>query len=380
MMHFRLVLSLILLTLISGCGITLPSTQSKPELKKVEKKPAKTTRVIVESLSSTSSLSGTSIKPEKAQPLNVLAIIPLTGRYQSAGENIQKGLIQSYYEFLQKHSLLFLDSNTLTQDALNTFIEQNAINAVVGPLTKSNIQALKIPDKIIQLSLNNHPSNPSLSLSINNDFKHLTERAQLYHSSALILHEQTADAQTHSSTAREILNQAKIQTVDSGFLPIEPDRQPQYLEHFLRIQQSRERIENLQRFIRVRTESQEQMRTDASVIFINIPSRAAQQLQPFKKYVHNNELSLYSTSSILDKNAENNKDLNGVFVAASAAQVNKENALKALGFDAWSLITQMPNGSFSQQGKIGDYTYNHPILEQSLRTYRFKNGKLVWQK
>lgn len=102
-------------------------------------------------------------QPEEYKPVhNIAVILPLSGNQAVAGEAAQQGVLAAYQN-AQEKTLHFIDANRLDWDGLQDIIEQEAIDYVIGPLLKPNVEAFIQQGLAVPALLLNLPENGFLA-------------------------------------------------------------------------------------------------------------------------------------------------------------------------------------------------------------------------
>jgi outer membrane PBP1 activator LpoA protein len=346
---------------------------------------------------------------------NIAVILPLSGKQASAGIAAQQGILAAY-QSQNSAKLHFIDSQSIEMASLETFIIEQNIEQIIGPLLKSKVDEY--------LSLTNLTT-PTLLLNIP------TQHELLPHQVAFSMRPEDEAIQaasilsqknyqypmlfSHSDTISQRIANAFIQqwTLLTGNVPeqliFEQDNKVQkQLKASLSITESQQRINELKSYLRQSIKTERRNRRDIDMIYIVGNPRQTRLLKPYidvniSPFAELIPVFASSRSHSLTTDDSSLRDLEGLIFTQmpwllSSNQQNKELAtltrnlwpqrsdtlqrIFAMGFDALQLtnkLPQMQNMShirhFGQTGVLKLDTNN--VLTRSLLWGKYRRHKVT---
>ena len=300
-----------------------------------------------------------------APPKHIVLLLPLQGNLSTSGQAVRDGFLSVYYSSRatnQAQTISFLDTTNQNITALYQHaLTQNA-DAIVGPLTKEDVQQLvnagKFPVPTIALNYTDSwfRSLPThfyeFGLSPLDEAKQLAEKAKASgHKRALLIAPNNEWGQRVAKTV--IANWSSLGGTISDTLYFNDQTDlSQSIASLLHVDPQTDadkmKKENNKNLL------EQQRRQDFDVIFSLAPPENARQILPLLKYYYTGNIPVFSTSIIYSGVPAPQKDfdLNGVIFcdtpwilqmannAASAKDI-RFNRLYAVGRDAYLLSNQM---------------------------------------
>ncbi len=308
-------------------------------------------------------------------PSRVAVLLPAEGSLAAAGKAIRDGIISAYMERPGDSSLRFYSSGENTESALAAYQQamRDGATQIVGPLRIESAQALAALDHhAVPLLLLNDPGtgleqNPqtnvkvsSLSLSQTEEAAAIAERvlAQGQDRAIIIVPEnswgQRIEAAFGSAFVR---NQGRI-SASAYFNPATSDHSA-VLTDLLKIDESQQRMQDLQSRLGIPLEFEPVRREDFDFIFLAANSAQGRELKPLLKFHNTGDVPVYAMSRVYSGIAESDsdRDLDGVVFPVTPWQLQTTGDalpaleslrngsfgnLFALGRDAWHLLPWLP--------------------------------------
>ncbi|PKF63419.1 LppC family lipoprotein [Psychromonas sp. psych-6C06] len=378
------------------------------------------------------------------QPDNIAILLPLSGRFERQGKAIQLGLLNAYYHqqksITDEQSIVpklhFFDTQTVDNNTLVENFKTANIDFVVGPLMKSEIEALlPLIETMPVLALNSiareaKPSNTA-TITENNDVieqpsaphvidwhyafplspeDEAQQAAQMIHANA---HKNPLVIAPNSNYGKRVANAFKAQwavltpesdvQVESHYFGSKA-KLARFIDDVLHTDKSKQRINQMKAITGVPLETEVRSRRDVDAIYIVSKRDELILLKPFidvsvSPFAQKIPLYASSRSHSADRNNMQNKELSNLvfsdnpFLLDPESELSKEveNAWKrqsfstlrlfALGFDSYQLIEQLVylqnNQDAIYKGLIGDISLSSDnSIEAKLSWAKYQNGVL----
>ncbi|WP_317930930.1 penicillin-binding protein activator [Halioxenophilus sp. WMMB6] len=309
----------------------------------------------------------------KQQPKQVALLLPLTGKYATAGEAVRDAFMAAYYSALKAgHTSPQIQVYNTDQADINALYDQavaEGAETIIGPLQKAPLEelnlrpALPVPTLALNYLVSESLYTENLyqfGLATEDEARQIAERAwRDGHRRAMIL-----------SSNRDWGQRAARAFTDAwqalgGELAVNTEFAQQSLfseaiERSLLVDRSKQRARDIERLTGTNMETEPRSRSDIDMIFMVANPEDARQLKPTLAFHYAGSIPVYATSQVFDPTATttNNNDLNGIrfttlpwFFGFSAterdaldanlpAQKNLQN-LHALGVDAYRLYPRL---------------------------------------
>ncbi len=230
----------------------------------------------------------TQIAQTKVNYQNIAVIVPLSGKHQAAGEAAQQGILAGYSANSQVQ-LHFIDSTTLDFTLLAQQLAEREIDYVIGPLLKPNVDAyiaqddLLLPTLLLNVPVQQQAKTQQIVFSMDakeeaiqaattlsrKNFKHpivLSQHDKISQHIALTFVKQW---QKVTGNAPEII-----------FFDNRKDMQQQ-LKTTLGIEQSQQRIDEIDRRIRQKLKTEARNRRDIDMIYLVSTPNETRLLKPY---------------------------------------------------------------------------------------------------
>jgi outer membrane PBP1 activator LpoA protein len=319
----------------------------------------------------------------------VAVLIPLSGRLRSAGDSIRDGIITAHLAHKENKNteLQFFDTNKnndisqLYQQAIT-----EGATAVIGPLTKTNLEQLEqyaninVPTLALNVTENTLINNnlSKLGLSANDDALLASKQARSAGlNRALVIQSsknwsvRAANSFVDNWEQHEASVAIRTTFTDNATMS-------NTIKNALNLQHSKERTKYLQDVLGEVVESDPYRRKDIDMVFIATNSQEARSLKPILAFHFAGDLPVYATSQI--NNGSNSQsedmDLNGIYFGETPWAIAGDNTkfsyqinnhisrggsysknLYALGIDAYYVSQRMSllsaNSSYQLQGFTG---------------------------
>ncbi|MFT6311144.1 MAG: outer membrane PBP1 activator LpoA protein [Porticoccus sp.] len=344
-------------------------------------------------------------------PEKIAILIPLSGRLRSAGDSIRDGIIAAHLadEENQHTELQFFDTNR-NKDIGQLYLQAVAsgANAVIGPLTKSNLEQLEqntnIDVQTLALNFSNNILNNSnlskLGLSANDDALLASNQAlNNGFSRALVIQSskdwsiRAADSFVGNWQQYEASVAIRTMFTDSATMSTT-------IKDALNLQRSEQRTKHLQDVLGEFVESDPYRRKDIDMVFIATNSQEARSLKPILAFHFAGDLPVYATNQINNGSNTQSKDmdLSGIYFAETPWAVAGDNTrfsrqinnhiqrggsysknLYALGIDAYYISQRMTllsaNNNYKLQGFTGALSrLSNGNIEREPSWASFSNG------
>lgn len=350
-----------------------------------------------------------SLQPMIGQPSSIALLLPTTGRFAQAAEAIRKGFMAAY-DIAESHhqpSFRFYDSSTYSPTDLYHQAVSEGAELIIGPLSKTNIQALvdntELTTPVLAL---NHISGLvknnlfQFGLSPIDETKQVADNALFKdRSKALLITPETSQG---NRTANSLTNY--WQSAGGRILEAQTykTRGPDYslpIKKLLNLNESKSRYNRLKRVLSSGIQYTPRVRQDVDAIFLSASPRTARSIYPQLRFYGAVRIPVYAASKIYTglPHPSADRDLNkitfcdipwlfskiysGNLSLESLRSVwqplpNKYLRLIALGIDSFQLINHLGdinNTPFS--GATGTLSLdNQNRVTRQLVCAKFSNG------
>lgn len=337
-----------------------------------------------------SNLAGFSDHTISAQTIGVL--LPFSGKLQKPANAIKEGLLMAHFRSQvpgkKTPNLLFLDSNKInTPIQLATIIEQQQIDLIIGPLSKSYVTNLSndshIKTPILALNYSDDTSRNGLyqlGLSADDEARQIANRAwnDGIKKAAILTPSSNWGAKVANSFSDEFAQLGGETVSQTAFG--ETSEFSDDVSTFLGTDKSKKRFKKLRETVYIRKINfEEHRRQDIDAIVLTALPNDARQLSPILAFNFAGDLPIYATSHVYSGTPDpiQDQDLNNIrFVGTPwslappsqdkvlmSQQKNDTNSrfgrLYALGLDAYLIypylqqLSSLPGAEISgQTGKI----------------------------
>lgn len=342
---------------------------------------------------------------QSERPRHIALLLPLTGKFATAGRAVQDGFMASYYNSLNQGWLVpRISSYDTESDDIEFVYEQavqNGADIIIGPLRKEHVSALMaMPNTvpIIALNyLNNHMPGINgfyqFGLAFEDEAAQIARIARIEnHKNALVIRVNGDWAARASQAFADQWQQLDGVVLREAVLNSPEEYSAQISQEML-IPQSISRHKRLQNLTGLHLEFTPRRRNDIDMILVLANDKQAKTIKPLLGYHYARKLPVYSTSNIFDgkKYSKANGDINNVIFNEIPWQFNetslKKNAQKAyqknktlgrlfaMGADAYQIgqrlrqLQQIENASIDgQTGKLTLNEQNRIVRELSIAT------------
>ncbi|WDD99799.1 penicillin-binding protein activator [Thalassomonas actiniarum] len=219
---------------------------------------------------------------------NIAVLLPLSGNQAAAGNAAQQGLLSAY----QNHdavSLHFIDTNTLDMSALVLTFNEQAIDFVIGPLLKPNVQAyLAQEELLVPTLLLNVPDEQALkphqvALSMRPEDEAIQAASSLarrnYQYPVVLSHQDKVSSRIARAFADQWL---KMTGTSPEVVPFEQGKKMQTdLTASLDVGLSKARIKDLKRRVKQTLKTETRNRRDVDMIYLVGSPKQTKLLKPY---------------------------------------------------------------------------------------------------
>ena len=277
-------------------------------------------------------------------PQQVIALLPLSGRYQAQGIAVRDGLLMA--AAAQQQDITFIDTNRTDIEQQAAQIVESGVTHVIGPLLKDNVEAwLKRPlPGVFHLMLNESDSVLS-TVPTNTIIQFALAPEDEAHQAAEYLASQSQQAPlifaANSGSSRRMVEnfQQRLQQVSDhsatvGWYAEQEQMQP-VVEELLGISASKQRIREVKIAAgKIIVDEQERSRADVDSVYL--PGNLA-QVRLLKPFIDVNlspfapPLTVYASSSVHERsNRGGDSDLSGVQFSDSPFLIGAHQQSSAL--------------------------------------------------
>lgn len=342
---------------------------------------------------------------EENKPHSIAVFLPLTGSYAALGVAVQRGILDAYYQASQQENtsgaqkVHFYDTNKTTIKQLYKEAEANMADAIIGPLTKDNVNALlRISPKIPTVTLNYGNKNGNdntyqYGLSPLDEADQIAQLAWKRGASrALVI---APESEWGNSITQAFIS--KWQSLggnisDAYQYATDSKTTSDDIAKHLGIVDSNWREHLLGKTLNKKLNFNPIRRNDFDMVFLIASPEKGREIKPLLAFYYIQDTPVYATSSIYTgaQNASKDHDLNGVFFCdipwllqptKTMTQeqkkfkslwnndLTKNSKLYATGLDAYLLINQHDHldylSNFPIEGTTGSlYNKQHSIYRE----------------
>jgi len=308
-------------------------------------------------------------------PARVAVLLPTEGGLAAAGKAIRDGIISAYMEQPGGSVIRFYSSGDNTESAMAAYYQarEEGSTQIIGPLRAESAQALAdladhdVPILLLNDLATKHEPGPgqlpkvsSLSLSQTREAAVIAEQVlDQGLTNALVIVPGDAWGQRISAAFSTVFIQGEGQIrASASFNPAVSDHST-VLTEMLKIDESRQRKQNLQSRLGIPLEFEPNRRDDFDFIFLAANPVQGRELKPLFKFHDTGEVPVYAMSRVYSGRAEtdSDRDLDGVVFPVAPWQLEAAGGslpaleslrngsfgnLYALGRDAWELLPWIP--------------------------------------
>lgn len=340
------------------------------------------------------------------QAKKIAILLPFEGKLAKAADAIKTGILMAHYRSQNGNQsapeLLFLDSTLInTPSALEAITQQQAVDLVIGPLTKEYVADLinnpSLSTPVLALNYADMASREGVvqfGLSAENEAQQIAERIwQDGHRRVAVL---TPDNSWGTQVSKEFIQHfAELGGhAHSQVLFGSTEQFSEDVARLLNTDASKQRYKRIRQVLYTKKiEFEEHRRTDIDAIVLAALPNDARQLAPILAFNFAGDLPIYATSHLYSGSPESvqDQDLNRISfvdmpwnlqnpsqnkVLLTQQRDNTHSRfgrLYALGLDAYRLYPYLKQLAALPNTEIGGETGTLSI-DQSGRVYR----KLVW--
>lgn len=343
-------------------------------------------------------------------PQRLAVMLPLTGRFATAGEAVRDGILAAYLrQGAERPVLSFFDTNA--EDIAVLYARAIAENAdfVLGPLTREALEAMAQQTDlgVPTLALNNLTDGSPLpgifqfGLTPEDEARQAAQRIidqGLVQGVALV---------PESGWGGRVLAAFRDQLEQSGGTLLDYQTYAPRDEDFsapittiLHLAESRQRNRNLAGVLGRRLEFEPRRREDVQFIFLAATAETGRLMRPQLRFHYASDIPVFSTSSIYEPDPDRNRDLDGInFVdlpwllddSGEISALRQELSglfprrmkawprLYALGYDAYRLVPPLFSGRFTAGDEVRGLTGDLSVsadgqIRRKMRWAQFAQG------
>ena len=313
-------------------------------------------------------------------PSQVAILLPTQGGLASAAKAIRDGIMAAYLQQPGESEIRFYSSGETSESALTAFLQARDDGAmqIIGPLRIDSTRALSsLEDQAVPVLLLNEPALKPLNLQAETSIVSSLSLSQSEEAAAIA---GKALAQGHKHALVMVPNDAWGMRIESAFSTVfqEDNGSISAVSHFnrsandhsamltqmLRIDQSKQRKNDLQALLGVPLTFEASRRNDFDFIFLAATAAEGRELKPLLRFHNAGDIPVYSLGRIYSgiPNRTADQDLNDIVFPSTpwqlqlASETRSENhlvlpaslrggsfgELYALGQDAWRLLPWIP--------------------------------------
>ncbi|MPW28341.1 penicillin-binding protein activator [Agarivorans sp. B2Z047] len=347
-------------------------------------------------------------------PQKVAVLLPLSGKYQNNGLAVKDGLVSAFLdsqtEFSSDTELVFYDTQSQAMETLYPQLEQDQIDFIVGPLLKSQLRSL----------LNLAPTQPVFALndvqageqeqqfffplSPEDEAKQAAQfMAQREEQNPLLLAPQSSLGKRMAESFTEEWQTLSSSPVDVIYYANRNDLQ-RAVRKLLHTDMSQQRISQFKQILGQDLEAEVRSRSDANSLYLVGNNTETKLIKAFIDVTVSPfavSPRLYASSRSYDKNDETSEnELDGIYISEMPwileqqsvnairhqqlwpSSSDSQKRLYALGYDAYSLISQLAQmrgySDYQLNGLTGKLSVNQQgLVIRQLTWTQYKDGQLV---
>jgi len=329
-----------------------------------------------------------------AAPHRTAVLLPASGGFRPAGDAIRDGLISAYLSQPGGGELQFFPTGDDNPSAISAYFSALDAGAdhIVGPLCTESVEALLNLAGLATpvLALNELPQDftppPGLAgqlhgLSLSQEAEVVAVARHAVASGfqrAIVLAPDSAWGERMAAVFEDEFLQGDRQIVAASRYPEEENDHSALLERALRLDESKQRGEQLENTLQIPLEFVPVRRSDVDVIFMAASATQAKQIRPQLRFLDAGDVPVYATGRIYsgEPDSARNQDLDGVRfpITPWALEHAKRKSIPdvaslrngamaslfALGQDAWNLLPWLElmrkDPDFAFPGASGSYS------------------------
>lgn len=314
------------------------------------------------------------VELHSSRPQHIALLLPFQGQLASAAQALRDGFLaaqyQAYSEGLDQPEVSLYDSTVYTDlDAFYRQAKADGVEWVIGPLERDQVTRIAaMPDLPLPTLALNYTDSPV------NEGKRLfqfglapEDEARSAATQAWAQGHRRMAALTASTGWGERAYQAFQQSwQEMGGVLIgreivdEPAAMSGQIGELLRIRQSEQRGQQIQRVLGNSLVVQPTPRQDLDALFITADPLQARQIMPTLAFQYAGDLPVYATSHVYQVGGDKNNDLDGILVAETPWLLSRSDSLYesvtqnwpqaggalgrlyAMGIDAQRIFTRLP--------------------------------------
>lgn len=297
-------------------------------------------------------------------PKQIALLLPLTGALAGPGGAIKDGFMAAY-QASPAHNKIQVRLYDTQSGPVTTLYQQalsDGADYIVGPLSKAEVTEVAAMTHPVPTILLNDPERPpkdnawQFGLSPSNEARQVAAAARKRGlSRALIIAPQGVWGTEVVKAFTSQWQAGGGQVIDTLIYGPQDDINTS-IRQFLQVSDSETRSKHMRQLLGQNIESAPTRRQDFDMIFLLAYPSKARQIMPMLKYYYAGNVPVYATSSVYSgsTNSMKDRDLDGLIFCDMPwvfsnqmgmrnwpEQFNSYNRLYALGFDSFSLSTQL---------------------------------------
>ncbi|GAB1622865.1 penicillin-binding protein activator [Agarivorans albus] len=347
-------------------------------------------------------------------PQKVAVLLPLSGKYQNNGLAVKDGLVSAFLdsqtEFSSDTELVFYDTQSQAMETLYPQLEQDQIDFIVGPLLKSQLRSLLslAPTQPV-FALNDVQAGEQqqqffFPLSPEDEAKQAAQfMAQREEQNPLLLAPQSSLGKRMAESFTEEWQTLSSSPVDVIYYANRNDLQ-RAVRKLLHTDMSQQRISQFKQILGQDLEAEVRSRSDANSLYLVGNNTETKLIKAFIDVTVSPfavSPRLYASSRSYDKNDETSEnELDGIYISEMPwileqqsvnairhqqlwpSSSDSQKRLYALGYDAYSLISQLAQmrgySDYQLNGLTGKLSVNQQgLVIRQLTWTQYKDGQLV---
>ncbi|WP_221076000.1 penicillin-binding protein activator [Agarivorans aestuarii] len=347
-------------------------------------------------------------------PQKVAVLLPLSGKYQNNGLAVKDGLVSAFLdgqtEFASDAELVFYDTQSQAMETLYPQLEQDQIDFIVGPLLKSQLRSLLslAPTQPV-FALNDVQAGEQeqqffFPLSPEDEAKQAAQfMAQREEQNPLLLAPQSSLGKRMAESFTEEWENNSSSPVDVIYYANRNDLQ-RAVRKLLHTDLSQQRISQFKQILGQDLEAEVRSRSDARSLYLvgnNTETKLIKAFIDVTVSPFSVSPRLYASSRSYDKNDETSEnELDGIYISEMPwileqqsvnairhqqlwpSSSDSQKRLYALGYDAYSLISQLAQmrgySDYQLSGLTGKLSVNQQgLVIRQLTWTQYKDGQLV---
>lgn len=347
-------------------------------------------------------------------PQKVAVLLPLSGKYQNNGLAVKDGLVSAFLdsqtEFSSDTELVFYDTQSQAMETLYPQLEQDQIDFIVGPLLKSQLRSLLslAPTQPVfalnDVQAGEHEQQFFFPLSPEDEAKQAAQfMAQREEQNPLLLAPQSSLGKRMAESFTEEWQTLSSSPVDVIYYANRNDLQ-RAVRKLLHTDLSQQRISQFKQILGQDLEAEVRSRSDANSLYLVGNNTETKLIKAFIDVTVSPfavSPRLYASSRSYDKNDETSEnELDGIYISEMPwileqqsvnairhqqlwpSSSDSQKRLYALGYDAYSLISQLAQmrgySDYQLNGLTGKLSVNQQgLVIRQLTWTQYKDGQLV---